>query len=91
MLQVYRSHIFDDERQSWLQQMDERPIDIAHPFTGYKVHGKNFHTRTTSMNKKTYSCGVVVKGIVAGDGSVVDYYGVLEEVLQVEYPREPIK
>ena len=43
------------------------------------------------MNKKTSSCGVLVNGTSEGDGSGVDYYGVLEEVLQLEYLGEPIK
>ena len=55
------------------------------------MHGIRFHTRTRSMNKKTSSCGVLVKGTSEGDGSGVDYYGVLEEVLQLEYLGEPIK
>jgi len=33
----------------------------------------------------------MVKGTVEGDNSGVDYYGVLEEVLRVEYLGEPIK
>ena len=71
--------------------MAEGPINIVQPFTGYKVHGIRFHTRTRSMNKKTSSCGVLVKGTSEGDGSGVDYYGVLEEVLQLEYLGRPIK
>ena len=66
-------------------------MNIVHVFRHYKVCGIRFHTRTRSMNKKTYSCGVVVKGTVEGDKSRVDYYKVLEEVLQVNYPGEPIK
>jgi len=61
------------------------------PFTEYKVQGIRFHTRTRSMNKKTNLCGVLVKGTSKGDGSGVDYYGVFEEVLQLEYIGELIK
>ena len=50
-----------------------------------------FHTRTRSANTKTYSCGILVKGTRKGDTSGVDYYGVLEEVLRVEYLSELIK
>ena len=91
MVQVYCSQVFNDERQLWLQQMAEGPINVVQPFTGYKVHGIRFHTRTRSMNKKTSSCGVLVKGISEGNASGVDYYGVLEEVLQLEYLGEPMK
>jgi len=83
--------VFNDERQLWLQQIAEGPINIMQPYNGYKVHGIRFHTRARSANKKTYSCGVLVKGTTSGDSSGVDYYGVLEEVLRVEYPGEPIK
>ena len=91
MVQVHCSNVFHDERQSWLQQMAEGPIHIVQPYAGYKVHGIRFHTRARSMNKKTSSCGVLVKGTSDGSGSGVDYYGVLEEVIQLEYLGEPRK
>ena len=81
LVEVHRSQTFNGDRQLWLQQMAEGPINIVQPFAGYKVHGIRFHTKTRSMNKKTSSCGVLVKGTSEGDGSGVDYYGVLEEVL----------
>ena len=55
------------------------------------MHGIRFHTRARSAHKKTYSCGVLVKGTTLGAVDGVDYYGVLKEVLRVEYPGEPIK
>jgi len=61
------------------------------PFNGYKVHAIRFHTRARSANKKTYSCGVLVKGTTSSDSGGIDCYGVLEEVLRVEYPGDPIK
>jgi len=91
MVQVHCSNVFHDERQSWLQQMAEGPIHIVQPYAGYKVHGIRFHTRARSMNKKTSSCGVLVKGTSDGSGSGVDYYGVLEEVIELEYLGEPRK
>ena len=83
--------MFNDERQLWLQQIAEGPLNIVQPFSGYKVHGIRFHTRARSARKKTYSCGVLVKGTTSGAAGGDDYYGVLEEVLRVEYPGEPIK
>jgi len=71
--------------------MAKRPITIVQPYTRYKVHGVQFHNRIRSANTKIYSCSVLVKGTREGDNSGVDYYGVLEEVLRVEYLGEPIK
>jgi len=70
---------------------DRGPINIVQLFIGYKVHGIIFYSRMRSMNKKTYSCGVVVKGTKERDGSGVDYYGVLKKVLQLLYLGKPIK
>ena len=83
--------MFNDERQLLLQQIAKGSINIVQPFNGYKVHGIRFHMRVRSAHKKTYSCCVLVKGTTLGDSSGVDYYGVLEEILRVEYPGEPIK
>ena len=91
VVQVRYSHVYNDERQLWLQQLAEGPITIVQRYTGYKVHGMRFHTGTRSANTTTYSCGILVKGTEEGDNSRVDYYRVLEEVLRVEYLGEPIK
>jgi len=69
VVQVSHSHVFNDARQLWLQQLAEGPIIIIQPYTGYQVHGVRFHTRTRSANKKTYSCGLLVKG--TGEGDIV--------------------
>ena len=52
--------------------MAEVFIKIVQSFKGYKVHDIMFHTKIRSANNKTYSCGVVVKGITEGDSSGVD-------------------
>jgi len=75
--------VFNDKRQLWLQQIAKGPINVVQPLNGYKVHGTRFHTRARSAYKKTYSCGVLVKGTTSGDSSGVDYYGVLEEDLEL--------
>ncbi|XP_019240549.1 PREDICTED: uncharacterized protein LOC109220542 [Nicotiana attenuata] len=46
----------------------------------YVVNGYKFHTEEWSNGKKTNNSGVWVKG--EGD---VDYYGVLQEILELEY------
>jgi len=83
--------MLNDDRQLWLQQMAKGPLRIVQSFTGYKIHGIKFHTKTRSTNNKTYSCSALVKGTMEGDSSGVDYYGVLEELLKVRYLSEPIK
>nr|XP_016453702.1 PREDICTED: uncharacterized protein LOC107778035 [Nicotiana tabacum] len=52
----------------------------------YFVNGYKFHTKEWSKNKKTNNSGVWVKS----DGDV-DYYGVLQEILELEYFGWPRK
>ena len=56
----------------------------------YVVNGFKFTAEEYSKYKKTNNSGVWVKG---GDGNLdgVDYYGVLKEVLEMEYSGWPTK
>jgi hypothetical protein len=40
--------------------------------------------------KKTINCGVCIKGDDGGAGENY-YYGIIKEIMQVEYPGEPTK
>jgi Domain of unknown function (DUF4216) len=50
----------------------------------YDINGYRFHTRAYRENKKTANNGVCVKGI-NWQGSFKDYYGIIEEIIQLEY------
>jgi len=57
----------------------------------YVVNGYKFHTEDCSKNKNSNNSGVWVQG---GDGNQVgdiDYYGVVKEILQLEYTGWPYK
>ena len=47
------------------------------------VNGYRFHTQTCEKNRKTQNSGVVVQG--EHGNNIVDFYGVLKDVLEVEY------
>ncbi|XP_057440059.1 uncharacterized protein LOC130731905 [Lotus japonicus] len=55
----------------------------------YFVNGFKFHTEEWTVNKKTINSGVCVEGDDEEDEHY--YYGVLKEILRLEYPGEPIK
>jgi len=61
----------------------------VHSWPIYFVNGFKFHTEEWSIGKKTKNCGVSVKGDSEGDNNY--YYGIIKEILQVEYPGEPTK
>lgn len=56
----------------------------------YFVNGFKFHTEEWSVNKKTINCGVCVKADNEREHQHY-YYGILKEIIQLEYPGDPIK
>ena len=50
------------------------------------VNGYRFHTESREIDRKTQDSGIVVKGEHGED--IIDYYGILQEVLEVEYLGE---
>lgn len=66
------------------------PLSIVHTWPIYFVNGYKFHTTSWSEGKSTANNGVSVKGTDYGQCEY-DYYGKLDEIVQLEYPGEPIK
>ena len=50
------------------------------------MNGFKFHTEEWSIGKNTINCGLCVK-----DDDEKYYYGIVREIMQVEYSREPTK
>jgi len=53
-------------------------------YNGYFVNGYVFHTEEYGYGRKTYNSGVCVKGSTSSELEV-DYYGRLEEVVELQY------
>jgi hypothetical protein len=56
-------------------------------YNGYFVNGYVFHTEEYGQGRKTYNSGVCVKGSTSSELEV-DYYGRLEEVVELQYHNE---
>ena len=56
-------------------------------YNGYFFNGYVFHTEEYGQGRKTYNTGVCVKGSTSSE-SEVDYYGRLEEVVELQYHNE---
>ena len=56
----------------------------------YFVNGYKFHTESHGSMRSTSNSGVCIKGTNFSE-TESDYYGRLIEILQLEYPRLPIK
>lgn len=64
------------------------PSRVVNSFHGYFINGFRFHIYLYSEGKKTENSGVCVKGGTSNDGST-DYYGILQEIIEVELPFAP--
>jgi hypothetical protein len=56
-------------------------------YNGYFVNEYVFHTEEYEHGRKTYNCGVCIKGSTSSEFEV-DYYGRLEEVIKLQYHSE---
>ncbi|KAK6784240.1 hypothetical protein RDI58_017694 [Solanum bulbocastanum] len=57
----------------------------------YCVNGFKFQTEEVSKNKKTNNSGVYIQGDVDGIGQTIEYYGVIQEIIEVRYSGWPNK
>ena len=66
------------------------PSKQAKCYEGYEVNGFRFHTKKYGQNKSTESSCVCIKGEWDENGPTHDYYGVLEEVIELEYDANTV-
>ncbi|XP_049392822.1 uncharacterized protein LOC125857182 [Solanum stenotomum] len=75
----------------FIKALAEGPCRSAKPYTGYNINGFKFHTKGRSLSRASNNSGVCIKGTnYSADEN--DYYGVLTEILELEYKGStPIK
>ncbi|KAK1393458.1 DUF4216 domain-containing protein [Heracleum sosnowskyi] len=74
----------------FVQDLASGPLRSVRSVPIYYVNGYKFHTRTYRATKSTFNSGVCIKGSNYSESSN-DYFGILDEILIIEYPRFPIK
>ncbi|KAK1369954.1 hypothetical protein POM88_036046 [Heracleum sosnowskyi] len=89
----FKKHVADPVNNvcdKYLIQLSKGPFKRVTTYSGYIVNGYRFHTRIHARDMSTVNSGVCVKGTCYNvDES--DYYGLLEDVLQLEYGGFPSK
>ena len=66
-----------------LLSLAKGPDNRVKRYTGCNANGFRFHTQDRERKRKTQNSGVVVEG--EHDGRVIDFYGVIIEVIELEY------
>ncbi|KAH0660953.1 hypothetical protein KY289_029701 [Solanum tuberosum] len=74
----------------FMKDLAEGPLHKVQPFNGYVVNGYKFHTEEYGSNKSTMNSGICIKGS-SHSANEIDYYGILTEILQLEYHALPFK
>nr|GEZ37003.1 ribonuclease H-like domain-containing protein [Tanacetum cinerariifolium] len=67
-----------------LKDLAQGPIDSCHTYKGYFINGYKFHTQRHSEGRLSNKSGVCVRGSVYNEDER-DYYGILDDVIEVEY------
>ena len=74
----------------FIRDLASGPLRSVKSVPIYYVNGYKFHTRKYGINKSTFNSGVCIKGSNYNETSH-DFFGIIEEILIIEYPRLPIK
>ncbi|KAJ9549585.1 hypothetical protein OSB04_022128 [Centaurea solstitialis] len=67
-----------------LKVLASRPLRFVCRHPGFFVNGYKFHTQTHGTGRTTHNSGVCVRGSCYSEYES-DYYGLLDEVLEIEY------
>ena len=73
-----------------LKDLAKGPLHYVKTYSGYYVNGYKFQTEERCRNSRATNNGLCIKGS-SHSSTELEYYGRLEEVLELEYPALPIK
>ncbi|XP_073275513.1 uncharacterized protein [Primulina huaijiensis] len=73
-----------------IKQVAAGPFQKVNTYRGYNVNGFNFHTVNDTTYKATNNSGIQVSGQYKR-GECTEYYGQVQEVIEVEYSGLPLK
>ncbi|XP_056688246.1 uncharacterized protein [Spinacia oleracea] len=68
-----------------LLSLSRGPTEYVTSFSGYVVNGYRFRTQNLDKNLRTQNSGVVVLGNTGDGDENMDYYGVVTEILEIQY------
>jgi hypothetical protein len=66
------------------------PNKEANFYEGCEVNGYRFHTQKYGENMSTQSSGVCIKGEWDANNTQIDYYGVLQDVIELQYDAQKV-
>lgn len=73
-----------------LLALSRGPTQYVLHYNGYIVNGFRFHVEDYDKYLRTQNCGVVVVGETGEHSENIDYYGVLTDVLELQFTRRRV-
>ncbi|CAH9124015.1 unnamed protein product [Cuscuta epithymum] len=70
---------------NFIRCLAQGPLIHIKLYPVYFINGFRYHTEAHSTGKSTMNSGVCVSG------SSCDYFGILQEIIELEYPESPMK
>ncbi|KAH0698842.1 hypothetical protein KY284_013057 [Solanum tuberosum] len=61
------------------------PMKYVTRFKGYIINGYRFHVQDYDNGLRTQNCGIVVAGETDEEGKIIDYYGDLTDILELQF------
>ncbi|XP_042465617.1 uncharacterized protein LOC122048075 [Zingiber officinale] len=84
----FKSYVYDNQahlEHQMLFHLSWGPKAMVRTWPAYFINGYNFHTQEYGKGKTTMNSGVCVQS--SNDGGVsTDFYGLLDEIIEIEYP-----
>ncbi|XP_050207480.1 uncharacterized protein LOC126656899 [Mercurialis annua] len=74
----------------YILSLAKGPLRSVKTFKGYCMNGFKFNTEEYGEDRVTMNSGVCVKGSLYGPAES-DFYGMLTDIIELEYPTLPIK
>lgn len=74
-----------DDCDKYIRKAGLKPSKTASCYEVYDINGYRFHTETYGQNKATNSSGVCIQGEWDDNSEQHDYYGILQEVIELNY------
>jgi len=68
-----------------LLTLSRGPMKNVTKFKGYIINGYRFHVQDYNNGLRTQNCGIVVSGEAGEEGRIIDYYGELTEILELQF------
>ncbi|KAH0664072.1 hypothetical protein KY284_029003 [Solanum tuberosum] len=75
----------DSKKMADLLTLSRGPMKNVTKFKGYIINGYRFHVQDYNNGLRTQNCGIVVSGEAGEEGRIIDYYGELTEILELQF------